>query len=322
MASTSGAAPDTDAMTSRGTDAASTGETTAVDDTTGEPEATVPKSLVVAIDGLRPDALLAANTPHLDGVLLGGWLEGYGVAYTGQAQALTDAATLSGPNHWAIMTGAIGAQHGVTGNGDVGSGDGVAFPHYLSLLEAADPSLNTAYLFTWPTDVLVPCDADLVTGGDDATNSDRVAGILAGVYDDPQWPAGTDPDAVFIFLDDVDGAGHASGFDPANPAYLAQIEEIDAQVGGMLDAIASRPTLAAEDWQVVVTTDHGGIGQSHGGMTPQELTIPFGVTSRTTRQGALPPGTEAGGTRNFDTVPTVLTHFDVTVPGALTGTPR
>lgn len=38
----------------------------------------------------------------------------------------------------------------------------------------------------------------------------------------------------------------------------------------ILNAIESRPTYAQEDWLIVITTDHGGIGTSHGGQTLEE----------------------------------------------------
>lgn len=277
---------------------------------------------MLAIDGLRGDALAAAETPNLDAILLGGWQPGYQSAYTPEALALTDAASNSGPNHWAIMTGATGRQHGVTGNGDVGEGDGETFPHYLSRLEADDPTRNTAYLFTWPIDSLIPCDADVVRGGQDDSNAALAADIVEGTYEDETWPAGTDVDALFLFLDDVDGAGHGSGFSPDNPDYLTEIEEIDEQVGWVLEAIAARPTFATEAWQVVLTTDHGGTGTNHGGTTPEELRIPFGVASRSVQAEALPAGTDDGGTRNIDVAPTVLQHFELAVPEILQGSPR
>lgn len=290
---------------------------------TGSPPVpTIPKSLVLAIDGLRGDALAVADTPNLDALLLGAWQPGYASSYTEEAYALTDAATNSGPNHWAIMTGATGQQHGVTGNGDVGEGDGDAFPHYLTLLEADDPSRNTAYLYTWPIDALIPCASDYANVGQDESNAGVAAEIVAGTFEADGWALGTDPDAVFLFLDDVDGAGHASGFSPDNPVYVEEIEEIDAQVGTVLEAILARPTFAEEAWQIVVTTDHGGTGTSHGGMSLEELRIPFGVATVASKLPALPPGEDPGGTRNIDVVPTVLTHFGVPVPEALQGSPR
>ena len=38
----------------------------------------------------------------------------------------------------------------------------------------------------------------------------------------------------------------------------------------ILEAIRTRDTFLQEDWLILVTTDHGGIGTSHGGQTPEE----------------------------------------------------
>lgn len=329
-------APTTTAGNTGSSGAAATSSTGPADSTdaadtsgsSGETSSGTPKSLMFIVDGLRSDALLAATTPNFDALVDGTWQPGYSGAYTGAAQCLTDAASNSGPNHWAIMTGAVGAQHGVTGNGDVATGDDENFPHYLSLLERDDDTRNTVYLFTWFTDIQIPCEADYILHGDDASNSQRAAQIVAQTYEDASghletsWAAGTDPDAIFLFVDDVDGAGHGNGFSPEVPGYLAQIEEVDGQLGGILDAIAARPGFAEESWQIVITTDHGGLGTSHGGDSTEELTIPFIVAGRDVAPGGLPAATEAGGTRNFDTVPTVLEHFGVAVPEALTGASR
>ena len=294
---------------------------------TGELEPLGPKSLVIAIDGLRPDALEIAQTPAIDALIAGTWQPGYGAAYTAVAQCLTDAETWSGPNHWGIMTGAIGRQSGVTNNFDVASGDAQNFPHYLSILERTDDSLGTAYLFTWISNLDIPCEADFISHDDDQGNTARIVGILSGSFGefgdlDTRWVEGTEPDAIFMFFDDVDAAGHATGFSPESPEYLAEIEEVDGQVGQIIDALAARPTFDLEQWQIVLTTDHGGTGPNHGGFSPEELTIPFLVVSQDVASGELPSGTEPGGTRNFDTVPTVLDHMGLETPPALTGVSR
>jgi hypothetical protein len=282
-----------------------------------------PKSLVIALDGLRPDALARAETPRLDALIGGTWQPGYQGAYSPVAQNLMDAVTVSGPNHVAIMTGATGVQHGVLGNGDMFLGDFVDFPHYLGLLEAADPEWSTAYLFTWGTDAQVPSGADYAFDGEDEGNVQRVAAILAGAHEDftgvdqSSWTMGSDVDAVFLFLDDPDHAGHAEVFEPGVAAYLEEIASVDAQIGTLLDAITARPTFAAERWQIVITSDHGGYRTSHGGSSAVEHTIPFLVASPDAAQGRLPQVT-----RNVDVVPTVLTHMGVPVPDVLTGAPR
>jgi hypothetical protein len=276
-----------------------------------------PKSLVLAWDGVRPDALAYARTPRLDALIQGTWSPGYRGAYTGFAQNLTDAATVSGPNHAAIMCGSTGRQHGVTSNADVGSGDFETFVHYLRAIEAAAPERHTAYLFTWGTDALITSGADYIVDGEDESNVGRVAGMLSGTWSDAGWPAGTDPDAIFLFLDDSDAAGHRDGFELGVAEYITALEDLDEQLGRLLDALSARPTFAQEDWQIVLTSDHGGYHLAHGGGSSPERTIPLLVASRHVMQGRLP-----SGARHLDVVPTVLTHMGVAVPAGLTGRPR
>ncbi|MDP6946470.1 MAG: alkaline phosphatase family protein, partial [Myxococcota bacterium] len=223
----------------------------------------------------------------------------------------------------AIVTGATGSQHGVTGNGDVSTGDFATYPHYLSLLETADADAMTACLFTWGTDAEIPSGADYIKDGEDADNVERVAAMLAGTHADAlgdsgtAWVSGQDVDAVFLFLDDPDHVGHADGFEPGVGAYLEEIASVDAQIGTLLDAIVARPTFETEAWQIVITSDHGGYHTSHGGDSAVEHTIPWLVASPQVAQGLLPTVT-----RIVDVTPTVLDHMGVPIPEVLTGAVR
>lgn len=42
-----------------------------------------------------------------------------------------------------------------------------------------------------------------------------------------------------------------------------------------MDALTGRPDYAAEDWLILVTTDHSGLGFSHGGTSQEEQEIFF-----------------------------------------------
>lgn len=284
---------------------------------TAEPVQFVAKSLVIIWDGVRPDALAKATTPYMDSLINGTWHSDYQGAYSPLAQNLYDATTVSGPNHSTIMTGATGVQHGVTGNGDVGGGDFVTYPHYLQLLENSNSDLNTACLFTWGTDALIPSGADFIYDGGDADNIDRAVALLDGTFESEGWTAGTNLDALFLFLDDSDHAGHAHGFEMGIQEYNDQMEELDTQIGSILTALKSRPTFDEESWQIVFTSDHGGYHTNHYGNSASEHTIPFLVASRDAQQGRLPLGTSI-----VDVVPTVLTHHGIAVSSALTGTAR
>ena len=275
------------------------------------------KSLVLVWDGARPDAIAQANTPHLDSLIQGTWHGDYQGGYSPLAQNLYDATTVSGPNHATIMTGANGSQHGVTGNGDVGMGDFDSFPHYLQRLETHNSSLNTASLFTWSIDSLITSGADYVHNGEDADNVERAAAILAGTFNDDGWSMGTNADALFLFLDDSDHAGHAHGFELSISAYIMELEELDGQLGIILSALRARSGFEEEAWQIVLTSDHGGYHTGHGGESASEHTIPFLVVSRDVEQGLLPLKTSS-----LDVVPTVLKHMGLDIPSELTGTPR
>jgi hypothetical protein len=281
------------------------------------------KSIVLALDGVRPDALAHANTPNYDALINGNWQPDYRGAYTETARNLYGVATVSGPNHAAIMTGAESDQHGVTSNGNFSAGDFRTYRHYLRLLEDDDPSRNTAYLFTWGTDIFIPSGADYVLDDNDSGNTTRVENMLSGTHSDnsgaegTRWEAGTDPDAIFLFLDDPDGAGHGAGYELGVSQYITAMETCDAQLGRILSAIANRPNFADEDWQIIMTSDHGGYHNSHGPDGGAEHTIPFLVASRHVTQGRLPVGTA-----NIDVVPTLLDHMGVSIPSYIRGQVR
>ena len=249
-----------------------------------------PKSLVVCFDGWRADAVGSALTPMVDRLATGAWKPGYHAVFTTTARVVDDAPSVSGPNHTAILTGLTARRSGVVSNAD-GELAAVQAPDYLRLLERHDPALVTMKLAAWPPDGRIPSGADVVAIAPDATIVDRAATALAG-----------DVDALFLFLDGPDAAGHADGF--ASASYSRAVADADAALARLLAVVAARRGFADEDWQIVVTTDHGGVGRDHGGTSAVETTIPFLVASRE-------PPLRAELVRNVDVAPTVLAHFGI-----------
>ncbi len=282
----------------------------------------IPKSFVIAIDGLRGDGILNANTPNLRSLVDGTWGDGPGVDYRGAyadyATTVRDGVTVSGPNHTTIYTGVTVVDHGVTGN-NAAQMAAVTFPDYLGLLETNDPARHTAKIVSWDLDDLVPTGADYHRQVNDAANAQLAADIFAGVPGNAYAVAtGTTAiDALFMFYDDLDIAGHAGGHTPGNPGYRAELEQIDGQIGLALNAIRNRPTFAQEDWQIVITSDHGGRYAGHGFEAADNYTIPFLVCSRSAGQGWL-----TGTPGNVDVMPTVLAHFGVPLPAYTDGVAR
>ena len=77
-------------------------------------------------------------------------------------------------------------------------------------------------------------------------------------------------DFVFIIYEDTDSAGHNFGFSFNNPIYKNAFSRENAYGYEVIKAIESRETYAAEDWLIIVTSDHGGFGTGHGGESIQE----------------------------------------------------
>lgn len=207
------------------------------------------KVLLIGIDGCRPDALQVANTPNLDALRDNG-------TYT--YDAMNDGITISGPGWASLLTGVWPDKHGITDNTFLGF-DVINYPHLFKRIEEYNSDLNTVSICQWsPINLfLSPFSVDQTFNvSDHSTYVEDEAVIQL---------TNADPDAIFLHFDDVDHAGHNSGFSPTNAEYLTSIETVDASIGGILTALYARPNYANEDWAIIVSTDHGGVGTSHGG---------------------------------------------------------
>ena len=57
------------------------------------------------------------------------------------------------------------------------------------------------------------------------------------------------------------------------PEYISAIEEVDGYLYPIMQTILQRPNYSNEDWLILVTTDHGGLGFSHGGSSADEQNV-------------------------------------------------
>lgn len=77
-------------------------------------------------------------------------------------------------------------------------------------------------------------------------------------------------DFLFCIFEECDHVGHQTNFTPENFGYIDGFKNDDAYAYGILEAIKSRATYDTEDWLILITTDHGGYLDEHGGATKQE----------------------------------------------------
>ena len=77
-------------------------------------------------------------------------------------------------------------------------------------------------------------------------------------------------DFIFTIYEPTDSTGHNKGFTFNNPKYKDAFRTEDAYALEAINAIKARATYEKEDWLIIITADHGGIGTGHGGESIQE----------------------------------------------------
>jgi predicted AlkP superfamily pyrophosphatase or phosphodiesterase len=228
------------------------------------------KVLIIGIDGCRPDALLAAETPAMDKL----WKQG---AYTFQAR--TDEISSSGPAWSAMLTGVWHQKHNVTNN-DYENPDLEHYPHFSHRIRQEKPELKTYSVANWGPihSILQEGDASYTSRKiSDALVAEEVASILEN----------KDVDVMFVQLDEVDGAGHRHDYTAESKKYLAAIERSDKQVGLMVDALDKRPQIEEENWLIILSTDHGGSDFGHGKNIPEHTTVFYIASGPGAKKGEI-----------------------------------
>jgi predicted AlkP superfamily pyrophosphatase or phosphodiesterase len=117
------------------------------------------------------------------------------------------------------------------------------------------------------------------------------------------------PHLMFIHLDDVDHAGHEKGH--GTPEYYEAVRQAGELLAELGDAIKDSAAY------LIVTADHGGKGNKHGGNTLEELEIPWMITGPKVRRGHQ----IQSSVNTFDTAATVAWLFQLRAPQAWIGRP-
>jgi hypothetical protein len=219
--------------------------------------------VVIGIDGMSTQGLMEAHTPCMDSLMQSG-------AYSYRVRSILP--SVSSPNWSAMLSGAGPEVTGVVDNSwqrgvyelpAVTFTDNGYFPGIFRILRDGKPEAVTASFYNWggfgnllEKEAIDSC-ASFPTALETAQ---RTADFIRE----------RKPDFVFIQLDEVDGYGHQSGH--MSPSYLRGIEEADAQVRIVVDAVAQAGL--ASSTLIMIVSDHGGIYYWHGGYAYEEVTTP------------------------------------------------
>jgi predicted AlkP superfamily pyrophosphatase or phosphodiesterase len=217
--------------------------------------------VVISVDGLRPDRALLADMPTLRRMLREG-------AYTFWAK--TTAVSITLPSHVSMVTGVIPVKHGIHWNEDLPFATAM-YPKVPTMMEMATRAGYVTAMIAGKskfktlnrpgtiTHVFLP--PGLNTSSDNPTVAREAVKII-----EEHKPA-----LAFIHFPEVDGVGHAKGW--GSSEQLAMIEETDTELAKIFAAL-ERAGLRAST-VVLLSSDHGGAGLTHGADDPRSRHIPW-----------------------------------------------
>lgn len=236
----------------------------AAPDVTTASEQRAPVTILISIDGFRPDYLDRGVTPQLSHL-----------AATGVSAAMRPSfPSKTFPNHWTLVTGLVPDRHGITAN----SMEDAARPAEKFTMATDDPfwwnaaeplwvtaeraGIRSATMF-WPG-------SNVAWGGTMAREWPHVTTGGTRPHDWEQYgeavedrqrvdalidwlrrPVATRPQFLTLYFDEVDTAGHQFG--PADPRTLEAVAKADAAIGRLVAELAT----LGQPANLVIVSDHG-----------------------------------------------------------------
>ena len=223
------------------------------------PVSGISRVLLVSVDGLRPDLILRANTPVMRELMARG-------SYSLWARTTDMAVTL--PSHTSMLTGVPPTKHRVDWNSVLPPGRD-PYPAWPTLFEIAHRAGYTTGMVAGKSKFV----ALARPGSLDHSYVPMEPVATDGAVADTaiRWIAAFAPQVLFVHLPSVDTAGHAEGW--GSKGQLAAVETADRCIERILDAVRSSRRL--DSTLVIVTSDHGGQGKTHGPNDARSRMVPW-----------------------------------------------
>lgn len=276
---------------------------------TTEVNASAAKRMVlISLDGICVEGYLKAHTPNLDTLMAEG-------ALSLDTRVVMPSVTL--PNWTSHLTGSGPEQHGVVDNGwqiskftlpAIETDSAGYYPSVFKVLKENLPQVKTAFYYNW-INLFYPYNKQYLDEvsylEEDAylPNYEKALSFLKANQ--------TDPTLVFLYSVHTDHAGHTHKW--MSPEYIRSIEEADVAIGRLLEQMKQEGLY--KEAHFMFLTDHGGIEYGHGGVSTDEMIVPWGISGLGIKKGFKI--TEANNTVN--TAATILHLFKVKKPFAWTG---
>ena len=226
--------------------------------------------VAIALDGICVEGLKKANTPNIDKLMAEG-------VVSWQTRNVMPSVTL--PNWTSHLTGSGPEQHGVTDNKwtkekhilpPIDKDNDGYYPSVFEVLKTKIKDIKIAFYYNW-TPLVYPYNKKYI---------DELVFLEEEEYI-PYYNEAFDfivknkkyPTFVFLYTVHTDTAGHKYGW--MSDKYINSIEEADIHIGELIDKMKEKDLY--EDTHFLFLTDHGGIKKSHGGVTPNEMIVPWSI---------------------------------------------
>lgn len=232
---------------------------------------TVKKCYIIGFDGARCDAVTVLNGSAQSGINMISQQGGLYTAYCGGESFFFDKQkTCTAPGWASILTGKWADAHKVYDNGMVKTNDCLTI---LTRLVEDGKADSAAFKCVWGGHIT---DTNATYKDEVKYTQDKNINVRWETYtwDDTLQAALLDEvkgsscaDIIFSIYERPDSAGHSTGFSADNPDYTEAMKLCDKDAFDLIEAIQARSTYGAEDWLIIITSDHGGYKTGHGTRT-------------------------------------------------------
>lgn len=263
------------------------------------PLPTADRVLIVSFDGLRPDAISAAEMLNVLTVMQSG-------AYTLGAQTIMPSLTL--PAHASMLVGTCPAKHIVRWNEYVPQNGYALGSDIFDLAQAAGMQTVMVVGKEKLRQITEPGSTDFFEFIDKTDKVKDISTIESLAID--QIREGFD--LMFVHFPNGDLAGHESGW--MSREQLRTYGRDDVLFGRLLQALQANGMY--ETTTIIITSDHGGHDTTHGTNTLDDMTIPWIISG----PGIL-PGLLSTQVYTMDTAATAAFVLGLPLPTEWDGAP-
>ena len=233
------------------------------------------KAIIIGYDGCRADALteMVDGKSAVDTLLDDG--ASINLAYCGGVNypAPNTQDTSTAPGWCSILTGVWASEHGITANGITKS---LEHKILLTTLVEENKIDSSSFITKWKghfdrKNATYNEEKDYCEENNLNVSFNRLKNDEAShEYTLNEVSKKDCADFIFVIYEPTDSTGHNYGFTINNPRYKEAFNTADQYGFETINAIKQRATYDTEDWLIIITSDHGGIGTDHGGASIQE----------------------------------------------------